>query len=223
MEGRLTWYPDDQTSLHPMFNITTEAVNWYEYESIYSVPGTFTDGMFFEYDMTQPYNNYFLHAVPPAFELFNALPDSRALMVAYDAGDYKTIGSNMEFGGLVDGSEPSTKKELMEKILQFFGDIMTETDEFVASGENQTLRVFPNPSAGFFNLSFNLKESGHVRLEITDMAGQLIACPFDNKLPAGNHTLTWKFNQDNETREGIYLFRLITGTEIHPGKLILTQ
>ena len=41
--------------------------------------------------------------------------------VAYDAGAYKTIGASFEFGGLSDGTSPSTKKELMAEIIDFFG------------------------------------------------------------------------------------------------------
>jgi hypothetical protein len=40
--------------------------------------------------------------------------------VAYDAGGYKTIGASFEFGGLSDAASPSTKKELMMKISDFF-------------------------------------------------------------------------------------------------------
>jgi hypothetical protein len=41
--------------------------------------------------------------------------------VAYDAGSYRTIGTSFEFGGLVDAASPSTKAELLVKILDFFG------------------------------------------------------------------------------------------------------
>ena len=41
--------------------------------------------------------------------------------VAYNQGTYKTIGTSHEFGGLNDGTFPSTKQELMYRYLDFFG------------------------------------------------------------------------------------------------------
>jgi hypothetical protein len=224
MEGRLTWHTDQQTSLHPMFNISTEAVNWYEYDSIYSVSGTFTDGMTFAYDMTQPYNNHFLLAAPPAYELFKALPGSNALMVAYDAGDYKTIGANMEFGGLVDGEYPSTKKELMSQILEFFGDILTGSEEPISSEKNLTIQTYPNPFTGSVNFSFRLHEPSSVKLEVFDMTGRLVQCIFDGFLVAGAHRMTWNLPETfNGSSEGLYFYRFNSGTEIQGGKLILIE
>ncbi len=223
MEGRLTWYTDDQTSLHPMFNITTEAMNWFEYDSISGIPGTFTEGMLFDYDMTQPYNNYFLHATPPAYELFRSLPDDRALMVAYDAGDYKTIGSSMEFGGLVDGQHPSTRRELLSRILGFFGDIMTETGEFQPIRTGIPVKVFPNPASDFVRFSFSMKESGPVKLEIADLTGRVIARSFEGSLLKGDQEITWHFAFKNNISEGIYLYKIITGTEIQQGRFIIKK
>ena len=224
MEGRLTWHTDDQTSLHPMFNISTEAVNWYEYEKIYGMAGTFTEGMEFDYDMTQPYNNHFLHADNPAFAIFSALPDSRALMVAYDEGTYKTIGSNMEFGGLVDGELPSTKKELMSEILGFFGDILTGTEDIDPDERTFSVQTYPNPFSSNIHFIFHLKEESAVRLEIFDMTGKLIDVEEEGILMEGKHELNyylpeWLQNAGN----GIYFYRLICGTEIQGGKLILNE
>ena len=58
-----------------------------------------------------------------AFVIFYNQVPNYYTSVAYDAGNYKTIGSAFEFGGLQDGS--STKNELMEAILEFFGGLPT--------------------------------------------------------------------------------------------------
>jgi hypothetical protein len=58
--------------------------------------------------------------VMPAFSLFRNQTPSYFCAIAYDGGNYKTIGSSFEFGGLVDGSLPSTKQELMAHYLEFF-------------------------------------------------------------------------------------------------------
>ena len=222
MEGRLTWHEDLQTSLHPMFNITTEAVNWFEYDKIYGVPGTMTEGMEFGYEMTQPYNNHFLHATAPAFEIMNALADSQALMVAYDEGEYKTIGSNLEFGGLSDNDYPSTKKQLLTQILEFFGDIMTGTDNKIEPEDAMTVDVYPNPFFKEVNFSFTLDAPSRINLEIFDPSGKLVYHLADEIMDSGNHRLTWAPGKNGEQVTGsLYFYRFFSGKEIINGKLML--
>jgi hypothetical protein len=224
MEGRLTWHTDPQTSLHPMFNITTEEVNWFEYDSIHGIPGTFTEGMTFSYNMTQPYNNHFLHASGPAFEILTTGPDSRAVMVAYDAGDYKTIGSNMEFGGLVDGVSPSTRRELLSGILGFFGDIVTGTENSALEDKSILIKVYPNPFSNQVNFSIHLDETSNVTLDIYDLTGRIISRIIDGKLPAGDHSYSWKaLLPDQAKAGGLYFYRFNSGTEFLGGKLILNE
>lgn len=224
MEGRLTWFVDQQTGLHEMFNINTEAVNWYEYDSITGLPGTFTEGMMFGYDMTQPYNNHYLIAEEPAFDLMNSLPGSTAVMVAYDAGDYKTVGSSAEFGGLVDDTHPSTKDELMARILEFFGDILTGSDEHPLENNVTSLTLYPNPFRDIAYFDIKLNETKRVKIEIMDITGRIISKVYEGKMEEGNHTLTWEAQlPGNQTGHGIYLCRFIFGDEIRVEKLILTE
>jgi hypothetical protein len=224
MEGRLTWFMDLQTNLHEMFNINTEEVNWYEYDSITGLPGTFTEGLGFDYDMTQPYNNYYLVAEEPAYELMNSLPASTAVMVAYDAGVYKTVGSSAEFGGLVDGIHPSTKDELLSQILEFFGDIITRTEEHPSENEISAINVYPNPFHDIVYFDIKLNKTEMVKLEITDITGRTLSKLFEGKMEAGNHNLSWDASVlPNHSGNGIYFFRFIYGNEIQVGKLILTE
>jgi hypothetical protein len=224
MEGRLTWFMDPQTGLHEMFNINTEEVNWYEYDSITGLPGTFAEAMIFGYDMTQPYNNYYLIAEEPAFELMNSLPGSTAVMVAYDAGDYKTIGSSAEFGGLVDGTYPSTKAELMSEILEFFGDIFTGTEEHHSENKTTAIRVYPNPFHDIVYFDIRLLKTETVKLEITDITGRIISEIYEGKMEEGLHHLSWRaINKANYSISGVYFLRIICEDEIQIEKLILTE
>ena len=224
MEGRLTWFADQQTGLHEMFNISTEEVNWYEYDSITGIPGTFTEGMNFDYDMTQPYNNYYLTADEPAFEIMKSSPSATAVMVAYDAGDYRTIGSNAEFGGLVDGTDPSTKDELLSQILEFFGDILTGTEENPSEEIINESIAFPNPFTDEVHFKFKLKNSDYIKLDILDVTGRIITCIYEGKSDEGEQDFIWKVpNSLKHGGSGIYFYRFICGNEIQGGKLILTE
>jgi len=120
MEGGDTWYYDDPTAVHPMFNINGEGDGSSDLGTILGQTGTFTEGMTFSYSGD---NNWIDHlsAVSPAVLIFKNQSPVYGTGVANDAGAYRTIGCSHEFGGLDDGTSPSTKAELMYEYLNFFG------------------------------------------------------------------------------------------------------
>lgn len=125
MEGGDTWYFDDQTPVHSMFNINATGDGSSDLSSLNGQSSTFTDGMSFSYSGD---NNWIDHIDPigSAFMIFENQSPSYGSGIAYDEGTYKTIGCSHEFGGLSDGASPSTKDELMEQYLDFFGVLSTD-------------------------------------------------------------------------------------------------
>lgn len=119
MEGGDTWYYDDPTPVHPMFNIDGVSDGTSDLGTVLGQTGTFTEGMSFAYAGENNWIDH-LNSIPPAQVIFRNQSPDYGCAVAYDAGTYKTIGTSFEFGGLTDGSSPSTKNELMEKIIDFF-------------------------------------------------------------------------------------------------------
>lgn len=120
MEGGDTWYYDNQTAVHPMFNINATNDGSSDLGTIMGQTDAFTEGMSFNYSGE---NNWIDHIEPisPAFKIFQNQSPAYGTGIACDAGAYKTIGCSHEFGGLDDGSSPSTKEELMHEYLGFFG------------------------------------------------------------------------------------------------------
>jgi hypothetical protein len=119
MEGADTWYYDAPTAVHTMFNIEGIDDGLSDISLINGQAGTFTEGMSFSYSGD---NNWVDHLEPvaPAVKIFVNLSPLYGTGVAYDAGTYKTIGSSHEFGGLNNGTYPSTKQDLMNLYLNFF-------------------------------------------------------------------------------------------------------
>ena len=170
MEGGDTWYYDSQTSLQPMFNINPTADGSGDMSTVSGQSGTFTQGMTFSYSGE---NNWMDHIDPisPAFSILKNQSPVYGTGVAYDAGTYKTIGTSHEFGGLNDGTFPSTKEELMNQYLTFFGitgtpllppDISVNPLSFnVTLGpdemQTETLSI---TNSGEVNLNFNIGISG---------------------------------------------------------------
>ncbi len=120
MEGGDTWYYDSQTSVHSMFGINGTSDGSGDLSTVVGQSETLTDGMSFSYGGD---NNWIDHldATGDAEIIFNNQSPSYGTGVSYDEGNYKTIGVSHEFGGLDDGSSPSTKADLMLAYLDFFG------------------------------------------------------------------------------------------------------
>jgi hypothetical protein len=126
MEGGDTWYYDDQTAVHPMFNIQGLSDGSGDLSTIIGQSGTFTEGMSFSYAGDNSWIDH-ISPITPANTIFANQSPAYNCAVAYDATNYKTIGASFEFGGLVDGSSPSTKAELISEILDFFDVSTTNT------------------------------------------------------------------------------------------------
>ena len=118
MEGGDTWYFDDPTPVHTMFNINPVSDGTGDMSVVNGQTGTFTEGMSFPYVGE---NNWMDHieAVAPGFLVLQNQTPVYGTAVAYDAETYKTIGTSHEFGGLSDGTSPSTRDELMETYIDF--------------------------------------------------------------------------------------------------------
>ncbi|MCB0806214.1 MAG: PKD domain-containing protein [Bacteroidales bacterium] len=119
MEGGDTWFFDPSTAVHNMFNINGISDGSSDMGTVEGITGTFTEGMTFNYNGDNSWMDHIEH-ISPAFDILENANPNYGTGVAFDAGDYKTIGASHEFGGLQDGSFPSTKKQLMLKYLEFF-------------------------------------------------------------------------------------------------------
>jgi hypothetical protein len=120
MEGGDTWAYDPTTAVHPYFHIDGLVDGTGDAGPIAGVSGTFTEGMSFNYTGG---NSYIDHLAPlgSAFTIFRETSPQYDNGIAYDGGSYRTVGTSFQLGGLVDSSSPSTKEELLEEILEFFG------------------------------------------------------------------------------------------------------
>jgi len=120
MEGGDTWAYDSQTAAHAMFNINGTTDGTSDMGTVQGQTGTFTEGMSFNYSGANSYMDH-LEPIGNAFTILKNQSPAYGTGVAYDAGTYKTIGTAHEFGGLDDGTFPSTREELMHQYLVFFG------------------------------------------------------------------------------------------------------
>jgi len=207
LTGGTTWNEDPQTAVHPMFNAQAQSVMWTAYDTIYGMDGTFSENMKFWYDGNMAYYNHYLVPSGSAFTLFRASEPEHGAMVANDAGVYKTIASNIDFEGLNDLEFPSTKIELLFRILDFFGlEITTGMKEITDAKSLLNLKCFPNPVNEGTIVSFHLDKLSEVSINISDMNGKVIDYPlYREKLEAGNQKI---FLNTASLKKGIYFCNL---------------
>jgi len=220
MEGGLTWAEDPVTPVHSMFNINAISISWSLIDPLVGVNNTFTEDMEFNFEgAIHIYNNYLI-PVAPAFSILKKEENDHVFAIAYDEGSYRTVGSNIDLGGLVDGEYPSTKKILLAKILIYFGQEIIITNMVNADIYNiNNLNCYPNPLTSQTTLSFYLPQKDHVDLSIYNMQGQHISTIVSqDNLPAGTHN--YKL-EGNLLPQGIYHCILTTKAAKSSIKLII--
>lgn len=92
------------------------------------------------------------------------------------------------------------------------GDLVS-IENFIAEG---VLNVYPNPSQGLTQFSYDLLSASPVSVNIYDMAGRQIDTINPGLQAAGKNTITWDATQ---VPEGLYIYRFQVNDQISSGKL----
>lgn len=107
--------------------------------------------------------------------------------------------------------------------LMYFTD---SQDVTIQAGKPVLEKNFPNPFNPDTNIRFSSSDpSQTVRLDIFNLKGQKIRTLVDEKLPAGNHAVTWNGEdfQKKPVSSGVYIYRLKIGDFMQARKMILLK
>lgn len=220
MEGGDTWFYDQATPAHSMFNINGLEDGSDDLGTQLGQSGSFTEGLLYDYEG----DNSWIDRISPtgsAFSIFKNQSPAYHSAVANDEGTYKTIGSSFEFGGLTDGDMPLDY--LMHLYLDFFDidAIWVGVDEEPASVLGETT-AWPNPFNGETHISFTLEEKAHLSVEVYAMCGQRITQLADRDFEAGTHQLRWNASSD-ALAKGVYFLKIRSGNDMQSLKLLKLQ
>ncbi len=224
MEGGDTWAYDNQTAVHTMFNINGVDDGDNDLGTILGIYGTFTEDMNFNFSGDNSSIDH-LGPINPAVLIFENQSPSYKCAIAHDAVDYKTIGSSFEFGGLDDGTYPSTKEEYMIRILNFFNGIYTGVEENNIVFLNDELGPnYPNPFNNLTTINYTLNNSSNIQLDIFDLTGKKIKTLVNDFKNTGKHQVIWdaRDNYGNRVPCGIFFYRLKTNSSVQTKKMILS-
>ena len=181
--------------------------------------------MEFVYEGNNPIINYTLVPVAPAFSLFTINDEVKNCMVAFSEGTYHTIASTIEFGELLDGESPSTKADLMQKILNWFDGLITETSETLIIPGNKSLSCSPNPFRDETKITIHVEKQTPVSFNIYNIHGKKIKTLANQKNIPATFDLTWDGSDDrgNKVTAGIYYGVADFGSKTETIKLIITK
>jgi hypothetical protein len=216
MEGKKVWKDDPGTPVQPMFNIGyggTVTV----YDTLVGIDTTFTADT--RLGNGTMYNMSFYNMVPIA-PAFTILQDNNLLLscaVAYDAGNYKTIGSIFDFGTLID-LNPSVKADLMMAYLEFFDiyvePVGLEEDPGTEAWRQGDLVIWPNPASEGLSVEvLGLSSGMDCSLVLYDILGRIAPAPSLTPSPKSGEGRgggqTWQVDVST-LPPGIYVLKMIS-------------
>lgn len=92
-------------------------------------------------------------------------------------------------------------------------------------GGDADLLVRPNPSRGKIEMEVLLSSPDELEVQVFDLAGRLIAEPFEGSLPAGRHLLHWDPTGKGSIgiRTGILFVRMRTQSQVVTRRIVVIQ
>jgi len=240
LEGGDVWYYDPLGGGYdfcPLFGILATADGDADMGPIAGQTGTFTNGMDFTYGGE---NDWMDHIEPngTGFLIFYDTDNIYNCGVANDAGNYRTVGTSFELGGLIDGNGVSTRKALLDSIMHFFGISQTAVKEISNLGAKiEMFKLFPNPFSSKIAIKFEIRNphapseanafqtgKSEVSLKIYDALGRLVR-QWDYQTMRLSDQILWDGTDDHGIHlpAGIYFVQLKTGNNEQIEKAILVR
>jgi hypothetical protein len=227
MEGMHTWNDDEQFALHNKFNINSVSNgNYFEIDSVYGVDGQLTEGIKMEYGGSMNFNNHYLEPMETAFPFLHSSKTDTSCVIANQTWTYKTIGSSLLFGQMINAEKPENELNYVKAILDFFEiEIQYEDiNENLLVESNPKFVCFPNPFGNVLNLTFFGSGEEDASFMIYDVNGRLVKYEELPKIPVNEKYETlWdaKSNNGELLPSGIYFVKYLAGKYSSTAKLIL--
>jgi len=95
----------------------------------------------------------------------------------------------------------------------------TDQQEYIQNTENPTLLLYPNPTNGYLNISFDTKENEIAQIQIINLLGEMAyATQIDTEIGENLFTIDLP-----ELHKGLYLVKLVSPSHSTLSKLIIKQ
>ncbi len=226
LEGGDVWYWDPMYGgfdFGPLFGINATDDGSGDLANVLGQSGTFSQGMSFPYSGENAYIDHISHQGSDAFLIFRNSSPVYDCGVARDAGSYRTVGVSWEFGGLTDGSPPSTKEALADSLMHFLYNPMGK--EEAVSGLNLPKvyglsQNYPNPANQLSIINYQLPVKSQVSLRVYNVSGRLVDVLIDRAIEPGYHSMRL---ETKVYASGVYFYRLVAGGKTFTRKMIVVK
>ena len=138
-------------------------------------------------------------------------------------------GKTVFFGFPLYYMDKDQAKAATQKVLAEFGEVPLGVTGKPENLERITdVRLFqnaPNPFKNQTAISYQLPKAGQVKLNIYNIAGQLVKTLVNGEQSAGSYTVKWN-RQDSQNRQvsaGVYIYHLSIGNQTQSRKMIVLQ
>ncbi len=151
------------------------------------------------------------------------LPTSIDLMIAQRLPN----DNNYNFKGVLDDIRIYNYALSVAEIQYIYYEQVSVQDQFTDQipSEFQLEQNFPNPFNSKTTIRYQIKEAGHVYIEIYDVLGQKVKTLIDQHQPAGYYTIGWDGTneQGQVLASGIYIMELKSGSFKQSRKLAIVK
>jgi hypothetical protein len=144
--------------------------------------------------------------------------------VRYLGSDYKTA----IFGFPLYFMNKEQARSAINKVLADFGELSgaegkPESRDVIS--EVSLYQNAPNPFNGQTNISYQLPKSGQVKLNIYNIAGQLVKTLVNGEQSAGKYQTGWnrRDNHNKQVSAGVYIYQLSIGDKTQSRKMIVLK
>lgn len=136
------------------------------------------------------------------------LNNSDGYGVANETPDYRTVGLSFELPGLDDSAYPSTRKNILYRIMEFFAgrnglELAGRDSEVQFSYISSSPSVFMND----YSIRFSAPQGSSIDIVIYDVNGRLIDKRNMNITSSGTHRYQWDASGNNVS-SGIYFLQM---------------
>jgi hypothetical protein len=135
----------------------------------------------------------------------------------------KTFYFSFDYSQLTDSAQ---RYALMSDLMDWFGvSGVPVADDVIPSAVTGITGNYPNPFNPSTTISFSVRESSRVRLEIYNTRGQKVRTLVDGILPAGSHSILWDGTdaRGGQVSSSMYIVRINDGIRHSERKIMLIK
>jgi hypothetical protein len=124
------------------------------------------------------------------------------------------------YDALLQCPESSGKDELLERLEEVLDESSSDLPTSLVLHQN-----YPNPFNPTTTIRFSIPAAGHVRLVVTNIAGQRVATLMDVDRGPGTYEVVWNATDESgaSVASGVYFYTLTIGEESRSGRMLLLK